>query len=264
MPFGLTNAPSTFQALINSIFLPHLRKFVLVFFDDILVYSPTWDSHLQHLTIVLRIVGNHRLFLKRSKCFFAQSEVAYLGHVVSHAGVTVDKAKVTTVTSWPRPSDTTTLRGFLGLTGYYRKFVQNYGLIAAPLTKLLNKNAFKWTIEATEAFNKLKQALTTTPVLTLPDFSQQFIVECDASDIGIGAVLQQQGRPISFYSHTLAQRHHKLPAYEKELIGLIKAVRHWSAYFWGQSFIIRTDHYSLKYLLEQRISTPLQQRWMCC
>lgn len=248
---------------MNSIFQAHLRKFVLVLFDDILVYSPSWDSHLQHIRTILRTLGEHQLFLKRSKCSFAQTTVAYLGHIVSQEGVMVDNAKIQAVTSWPQPTNPTALRGFLGLTGYYRKFVKNYGVIAAPLTKLLRKHAFQWTSDATVAFEELKTALTTTPVLALPDFKRQFIIECDASDMGIGAVLQQEGRPISFYSHTLALRYQKLPAYEKVLIGLIKAVRHWNSYFWGQYFIVRTDHYSLKYLLEQRIATPSQQRWVC-
>lgn len=175
----------------------------------------------------------------------------------------VDSAKIQAVTSWPQPTNPTALRGCLGLTGYYRKFVKDYGFIAAPLTKLLRKHAFQCTSDATVAFDELKTALTTTPVLVLPDFTRQFIIECDALDMGIGAVLQQEGRPISFYSHTLALRHQKLPAYEKELIGLIKAVRHWNSYFRGQYFIVRTDHYSLKCLLEQRIATPSQQHWVC-
>lgn len=163
----------------------------------------------------------------------------------------------------PHGHNPTALRGFLGLTGYYRKFVKNYGVIAKPLTKLLRNHAFQWSSEATVAFEELKTALTTTPVLALPDFTRQFIIECDASDMGIGPVLQQKGRPISFYSHTLALRHQKLSAYEKELMGLIKAVRHWNSCLWDQSFIIRTNHYSLKYLLEQRIATHSQQRWVC-
>ncbi|KZV22888.1 hypothetical protein F511_39975 [Dorcoceras hygrometricum] len=148
----------------------------------------------------------------------------------------------------------TTLRGFLGLIGYYRKFVQNYGVIAAPLTNMMCKQNFSWTTKSLHAFELLKKVLTSTHIVALPDFSTPYIVECDASETGIGAVLQQQGRPIAFFSNALALCHRKLPAYEKELLGLTKAVRHGHAYFWGNSFIVRTDHYSLKFLLEQRIT----------
>lgn len=227
---------------MNSIFSGILRKFVLVFFDDILVYSATWEAHLCHLRTVFTILQQQHLFLKKSKCQFAQKQVAYLGHVVSKKGVSVDDNKITAIQRWPQPITLKALRGFLGLTGYYRKFVQNYGFIAAPLTNMLRKQGFLWTAASLHAFETLKNVLTSTPVLALPDFSTPFIVECDASETGIGAVLQQQGRPVAFFSSALALRHKKLPAYEKELIGLTKAVRHWHSYFWENSFIVRTDH----------------------
>lgn len=262
MPFGLTNAPSTFQALMNEVFQPYLRKFVLVFFDDILVYSRTWIEHLHHLRIVFEVLQNQQLFLKKSKCAFAQSQIEYLGHVISSEGVHADPSKIQAMLSWPQPKTVRGLRGFLGLTGYYRKFVHNYGLIAAPLTNMLRHKSFQWTDEAVQAFNKLKELMTTTPVLALPDFAQPFIVECDASDSGIGAVLLQNGRPVAYFSRMMAARHRSLPAYEKELIGLVKAVKHWHSYLWGRVFLIRTDHYSLKFLLEQKLLSPIQQKWL--
>ncbi|XP_073050542.1 transposon Ty3-G Gag-Pol polyprotein isoform X1 [Primulina eburnea] len=262
MPFGLTNAPSTFQSIMNSVFGQYLRQFILVFFDDILIYSSTWDDHLCHIRTVFSILRQQQFVLKRSKCVFAKKEVSYLGHVVNQTGVKVDEDKIKAITQWPAPNTVKGLRGFLGLTGYYRKFVKDYGTIAAPLTQLLKKNSFKWSDEASRAFALLKTVMTTTPVLALPDFSAHFVVECDASDTGIGAVLHQNGRPLAFFSQPLPQRHKKLPAYEKELIGLAKAVRHWRPYFWGNTFVVRTDHYSLKFLLEQRITTSPQQHWV--
>ena len=150
-----------------------------------------------------------------------------LGHVISVAGVAMDESKVDAIQAWPVPKTLRALRGFLGLTGYYRKFIANYGVIAAPLTALMKKEAFRWSANATEAFNALKMALTTAPVLQLPDFSQEFVVDCDASGTGFGAVLHQSQGPIAFFSRTVAPQHRKLAAYERELIGLVQAVRHW-------------------------------------
>ena len=189
MTFGLTNAPSTFKGLMNSVFKPFLRKFVLVFFDDILIYSKSWKDHVEHVDKVLQLLEEKQLYAKRSKCFFGVQEVEYLGHIVSHEGVKVDPSKITAIKEWKIPTSIKHLRGFLGLTWYYRKFVKNYGRISAPLTTLLSKDAFSWTLEATKPFEHLKEAMCQTPVLATPDFTKTFIVECDASGNGIGVFL---------------------------------------------------------------------------
>ncbi|KAK1679834.1 hypothetical protein QYE76_040682 [Lolium multiflorum] len=234
MPFGLSNAPATFQALMNDVLSPYLRRFVLVFFDDILIYSASWAEHLQHVAIIFNELRAHRLHLKRSKCSFGTTSVAYLGHVISADGVAMDADKVAAVAAWPTPQSPRALRGFLGLAGYYRRYIQDFGLIAAPLTRLLRRDAFSWDEEAATAFAALQRALTTGP--------------------GEG--------PLAFFSRPFAARHHKLAAYERELIGLVQAVRHWRAYLWGRTFRVRTDHYSLKFLLDQRLSTVPQHRWI--
>jgi hypothetical protein len=262
MAFGLCNAPATFQALMNDVLRPFLRRFVLVFFDDILIYSKTWADHLRHLRAVLDVLHQHRLFVKRSKCAFAAPSVAYLGHVISAAGVSMDPAKVQAIVDWPVPRSVRAVRGFLGLAGYYRKFVHNYGTVAAPLTALLKRDGFAWHDEAAAAFTALKAAVTSAPVLAMPDFAKTFIVECDASSHGFGAVLVQEGHPVAFFSRPIAPRHRDLAAYERELIGLVQAVRHWRPYLWGRQFIVKTDHYSLKYLLDQRLATIPQHHWV--
>jgi hypothetical protein len=204
MPFGLSNAPATFQALMNLVLQPFLRRCVLVFFDDILIYSRSWTEHLQHLRAILEVLRVNSLHVKRSKCSFATNTVAYLGHVISGDGVAMDGAKVEAVASWPQPRSARGLRGFLGLAGYYRRFIKDFGAIAAPLTQLLKKDAFLWTDEATTAFTALKEALTTAPVLHLLDFTTYFIVDCDASGTGFGAVLHQDAGPIAFFSKQFA------------------------------------------------------------
>ena len=262
MPFGLTNAPASFQALMNDILQPFLRRFVLVFFDDILIYSSSWSEHLQHVKMGFQQLRAHQLFLKKSKCFFGEPSVTYLGHIVSAAGVAMDPSKVAAVGSWPRPRTLRALRGLLGLSGYYRKFIAGYGAIAAPLTALLKGTSFSWTDDAEWAFSDLKQALMHAPLLQLPDFTKRFVVDCDASGTGFGAVLHQGDGPIAFFSRAVAPHHAKLPAYERELIGLVKAVRNWRPYLWGRAFTVRTDHSSLKFILDQRLSTIPQHAWV--
>jgi hypothetical protein len=226
MPFGLSNAPATFQALMNDVLQPFFRRFVLVFFNDILIYNSSWTEHLQHIHLALEALRCHSLHVKRSKCSFGERSVAYLGHVISANGVAMDDDKVEAVASWPEPRSVRGVRGFLGLAGYYRKFIRDFGSIAAPLTRLLRKEAFAWTPEVAEAFTALKRALSTGPVLQMPDFSRQFIVDCDASGTGFGVVLHQGEGPLAFFSRPFAAHHSKLVAYEWELIGLVQAVRH--------------------------------------
>uniref|UniRef100_A0A8I6WK04 Uncharacterized protein n=1 Tax=Hordeum vulgare subsp. vulgare TaxID=112509 RepID=A0A8I6WK04_HORVV len=262
MPFGLSNTPATFQALMNDVLSPYLRRFVLVFFDDILIYSASWAEHLQHVAIIFNELRAHRLHLKRSKCSFGTTSAAYLGHVISADGLAMDTDKVAAVAAWPIRRSPRALRGFLGLAGYYRKYIRDFGLIAAPLTRLLRRDAFSSDEEATTAFEALQRALTTGPVLQMPDFDIPFMVDCDASGIGFGAVLHQGEGPLAFFSRHFAARHHKLAAYERELIGLVQAVHHWRPYLWGRSFRVRTDPYNLKFLLDQRLSTIPQHQWI--
>ena len=174
----------------------------------------------------------------------------------------MDPTKIEAVEAWPRPHSLRALRGFLGLTGYYRKFIAGYGGVAAPLTALLKREAFKWNDDAEAAFIQLKQSLMTAPLLQMSDFTKKFVVDCDASGTGFGAVLHQGDGAIAFFSRPVALHHQQLPAYERELIGLVKAVRHWRPYLWGRSFTVRTDHYSLKFLLDQRLSTIPQHTWV--
>ncbi|CAN6458156.1 unnamed protein product [Victoria cruziana] len=213
MPFGLTNAPATFQRCMNDLFRRYLRKFVLVFFDDILVYSATLEEHARHLEVVLKVLRDNNLFAKQSKCTFGQTSIGYLGHIVDEQG-------------------------------------------------MLRRNAFEWTDKSLEAFTHLKNALVSAPVLTLPDFTKMFVVETDACDVGVGAVLSQDGHPIAYMSKALTKRAKPFSTYEKEMLVIVVAVEKWRPYLIGRHFIVKIDHASLKHLLQQKISTPTQQRWI--
>ncbi|KAJ0493125.1 putative nucleotidyltransferase, Ribonuclease H [Helianthus annuus] len=261
MPFGLTNAPSTFQATMNDVFRNALRRYVLVFFDDILIYSATRDQHYQHLHSVFQTLANINFFAKPSKCIFAVDSISYLGHIISSKGVEAEPDKLQAIQNWPTPSSLTNLRGFLGLTGYYRRFVRDYARIAAPLTDILKKPAFKWTPEASIAFDKLKSSMVSLITLTLPNFTRPFDVTTDASNVAIGAVLSQGDRPIAFFSKKMCPRMQASSAYVRELYAITEAVKKWRQYLLGRKFNIFTDQQSLKHLLSQVVQTPEQYRW---
>lgn len=251
MAIGLTGAPGTFQAAMNGTLALGLRRFVLVFFDDILVFSPSLEAHVDHLRQVFQWLQADKWKLKLSKCTFARESISYLGHIISRQGLSTDPTKIHAVIDWPAPSSVRQLRGFLGLAGYYCKFVRNFSIIAKPLTDLLKKDKlFVWTSTHEEAFTVLKQALCSAPVLALPDFSLPFHIETDASGSGIGAVLQQNGHPIAFISKALSPRNQGLSVYEKEYLAILMAVDQWRHYFLQGEFFIHTDHRSLIHLNE--------------
>lgn len=207
MAFGLTGAPGSFQEAMNSTLAPYLRKFVLVFFDDILVYSSSYEEHVVHLRLVFALLSKDQWKIKLSKCSFSQKEIRYLGHIISEQGVSTDPSKISAISQWPRPVNAKELRSFLGLAGYYRKFVRHFGIISKPLTDLLNKHAlFVWTVDHDKSFAALKSALCSSPVLALPNIDAPFAIETDASGMGVGAVLLQNGHPLAFISKALGPK----------------------------------------------------------
>ncbi|KAL0544458.1 hypothetical protein IC582_019573 [Cucumis melo] len=263
MSFGLTNAPAVFMDLMNRVFREFLDTFVIVFIDDILIYSKTEAEHEKHLRMVLQTLRDNKLYAKFSKCEFWLKQVSFLGHVVSKAGVSVDPAKIEAVTGWTRPSTVSEVRSFLGLAGYYRRFVENFSRIATPLTQLTRKGApFIWSKACEDSFQNLKQKLVTTPVLTVPDGSGSFVIYSDASKKDLGCVLMQQGKVVAYASRQLKSHEQNYPTHDLELAAVVFALKIWRHYLYGEKIQIFTDHKSLKYFFTQKELNMRQRRWL--
>ncbi|KAK8941176.1 hypothetical protein KSP39_PZI010028 [Platanthera zijinensis] len=263
MPFGLTNAPAVFMDLMNRVFKEYLDKFVIVFIDDILIYSKDKEEHAEHLKIVLQTLKNQALYAKFSKCDFWLNEVSFLGHVVTEQGLSVDPTKVEAIMNWPRPTTITEIRSFLGLAGYYRKFVKNFSEIALPLTKLMRKNVpFIWTEDCQVAFDRLKESVTTAPVLVMLCGSEGFQIYSDASLKGLECVLMQNGKVIAYTSRQLKEAERNYPTHDLELAAVVFALKIWRHYLYGAQCDIFTDHKSLKYIFSQKELNMRQRRWL--
>ncbi|GJY75755.1 putative mitochondrial protein [Tanacetum coccineum] len=285
MPFGLTNAPSTCQALMNEVMVKELldsgvikpsnspfASSIVMELHGAAVFSKLdlrsgyhqirmykYDIAKTAFKRIKALMNENKLFVKKTKCVFGTSHVEYLRHVISAEGVATDPSKIS---AWPIPTNNKQLRGFLRLIGYYRRFIKSFVEISRPLTQLLKKGGYKWSSATQLAFETLKEAMMKAPVLAFPDFTQLFVVETDASGVGIGAVLQQKGHPISYMSKTISLKHQSLSTFKKEFLAILLALDKWRGYLLDRHFIIKTDHCSLKYLLDQRITTPTQMKWL--
>ena len=263
MPFRLTNAPAVFMALMNKVFQPYIDKFVIVFIDDILVYSRDEEEHANHLRLALQTLREKQLYAKFNKCEFWLDQVVFLGNIVSGEGIKVDLKKIEAVLNREPPKNVPELRSFLGLARYYRRFVKGFSIIAAPLTKLLRKNVeYKWTEACQSSFEELKAKLTTAPVLASPSGTSGFVVYSDASYQGLGCVLMQHGRVIAYASRQLSPYEISYPTHDLELAAVVFSLKIWRHYLYGETFQIFTDHKSLKYLLSQKELNMRQRRWL--
>ena len=205
MHFGLTNVPSTFMRLMNHILRAYIGKFVVVYFDDILVYSKSLDEHVTHLKAIFDVLRKEKLYANIKKCTFCTNKITFLGYVVNDKGIHVDQEKVKVIREWPKPTSVSDVKSFHGLASFYRRFIKDFSTIAAPITECIKKNmGFRWGEKQDDAFNLLKDKLCSAPLLALPNFAKTFEIECDASGIGIGGVLMQEGRPIAFFSEKLS------------------------------------------------------------
>ncbi|XP_056864071.1 uncharacterized protein LOC130511209 [Raphanus sativus] len=263
MPFGLTNAPAAFMKMMNGTFRDFLDEFVIIFIDDILVYSKSKEDHERHLRAVLERLREQQLFAKLSKCSFWQKSIGFLGHIVSSEGVSVDPEKVVAIRAWPQPKNATEVRSFLGLAGYYRKFVKGFASLAQPMTQLTGKDVkFVWSEECERSFSALKNMLTSAPVLVLPEEDQPYVVYTDASITGLGCVLIQHGKVIAYASRQLRKHEGNYPTHDLEMAAVVFALKIWRSYLYGAKVQILTDHKSLKYIFTQPELNLRQRRWM--
>ncbi|GJS84208.1 putative reverse transcriptase domain-containing protein [Tanacetum coccineum] len=238
MPFGLTNAPAVFMDLMNRVCRPYLDKFVIVFIDDILIYSKTQEKHVEHLRLVLGLLKKEKLYAKFSKCEFWLREVQFLGRVINGNRIHVDPSKIEAVKNWKAPRTPTEVRSFLGLAGYYRRFIENFSKIAKSLTILTQKSkTFDWGEEQELAFQTLKDKLCNAPILALPDGPKDFVVYCDASGIGLGCVLMQRGKVIAYASRQLKIHEKNYTTHDLELGAVVFALKIWRHYLYGTKSI---------------------------
>jgi hypothetical protein len=278
MPMGLTNAPATFQTLMNTVLQPYLDRFVIVYLDDILVFSNSIDEHCDHLDQVLGTLSQNELFAKPTKCMIGVSEVEFCGHIVGGGVVRTSRSKTKLVEEWPIPTNVHEVRQFLGLASYYRRFVRNFATIAAPLSDLLKETdaelrkkknrPIAWTARCQHAFEMLKDRLTSEPVLRQPDWHKPFVIETDASEWAIGCTLLQMDsdgvlHPVAFDGRKLQGAELNYAVQEKELLAIKHAIRTWSHYIDNHTRTkILTDHESLKYLKDTKVPSKRLAHWI--
>jgi hypothetical protein len=263
MSFGLTNALAYFMNLMNKVFMEELDEFVVVFIDDILVYSKSVEEHEKHLRVVLEKLRAHKLYAKFSKCEFWLEKISFLRHILTAEGVAVDPEKVETASNWRQPTNVSEIRSFHGLAGYYRRFIEGFSKIARPMTELLKKlKKFTWTEICERSFQELTRRLTTTLVLTLPDIQWDFIIYSDASRQGLGCVLMQDGKVVTYVSRQLKPHEQNYSTHDLEFAAIVHALKIWRHYLIGNKYEIYTDHKSLKYIFTQPDLNLRQRRWL--
>ncbi|GKA48305.1 putative nucleotidyltransferase, ribonuclease H [Tanacetum coccineum] len=263
MPFGLTNAPTVFMDLMTLVCKPYLDKFVIVFIDDILIYSRNKEEHANHLRIILELLKKEKLYAKFSKCDFWIHIVQFLGHLIDNQGLHVDPAKIEAVKNWTSPTTPTEIRQFLGLAGYYQRFIKDFSKIGKSLTELTQKNKkYIWGEDQETAFQLLKQKLGEAPILALPEGNDDFVVYCDASHQVLGAVLMQREKVIAYASRQLKPNEENYTTHDLELGAVVFALKIWRHYLYGTKCTVFTDHKSLQHILDQKELNMRQRHWL--
>jgi hypothetical protein len=263
VPFGLTNAPTTFMCLMNNVLRKFLDNFVLVFIDDILIYSKNREEHEEHFRLVLQVLREHQLYAKFSKCNFFQKQIHYLGHVISEEGVVVDPDNIKFIMEWPTPKDVSDIRSFMGLVGYYRRFIKGFSKIGCPITAFQKKrDKFTWTQECEERFQSLKHLMTHVPMMKIIDPENDFFMCTDACKEGLGGVLMQGGSVVCYESQKLNEHEVNYMTHDLELAAIVHALKMWIHYLLGRKFVLMTEHCGIRYLFDQPKLNARQSRWM--
>ena len=233
--------------LMNEVLKEFIGKFVIVYMDDILIYSQSKEEHLSHLKYVLQKLHQDKLLVNMKKCTFMKKELVYLGFVVSDEGLKMDPKKVKAITEWPTPRNVFEVRSFHGLASFYRKFIRNFSKINAPIIDTIKKDRqpFRWTVEAKRNFQLLKKKVTEKLVLVFPNFNKPFQVKCDASGESIGAVLSQDDRPVAYFSEKLNDTKRKYSSYDKEFYAIVQALKKWRYYLMAEDFVLYSDNHAL-------------------
>lgn len=260
--FGLTNAPAAFTRLAADIFKELNGDCLAFYLDDVIIYSKSVEEHREHLRKFLTLLRRHKLLAKGSKCEVGQPEVYYLGQYVSEGQIRMDDSLVKAVEDWPEPKNVKEIQKFLGLSGYYRKFIKDYAKVARPISDLVRQNSFAWEDDQRAAFHNLKQALVSAPVLALPRIGIPFTVTTDASKFAVGATLEQEGRPVAYLSHRLTDAEMNWHTGDQELLAFLISLQKWDVYLRGASFVLNTDHEPIRYLQSKPRLSPRQQRWL--
>ena len=262
MPFGLTNAPATFCNLMNDILFEYIDAFVVVYLDDIVIYSQSLREHEKHMSLVFQRLQENKLFVKKEKCEFAQRQITFLGHKISEGLIKMDENKVRAIREWSVPSKLKELRSFLGLANYYRQFIKGYSKMVAPLTDLLKKDqVWQWNLECQAVFDEFKGAISSELVLRLPNLELPFEVQTDASDRALGGVLVQEGHPVAFESRKLNGAEQRYSTHEKEMTAVIHCLQQWRHYLLGSIFTVVTDNVAKTFFTSQKKLSAKQSRW---
>jgi hypothetical protein len=262
MPFGLSNAPSTFMRVMNQVLKPFIGKFVVVYFDDILIYSRGAEERLEQLREVLLMLRSNKLSVNMKKCTFLTDKLLFLRLIVGAEGIHVDEEKVRAIQEWLTPTTVGHVRSFHGLSTFYRRFIRNFSSLVAPITECLRKGQFRWGNEQKASFAVIKERLSSAPVLALPDFEKLFEVDYDAFIVRIWAVLSHEGRPVEFFSEKLCEARQKWTTYELEFYAMIRALKHWEHYLIHWEFVLYSDHQALKFVNTQNTLNRMHTRWI--
>jgi hypothetical protein len=263
VPFGLSNAPTFFICLMNGVFQEYLVKFVIVFLDDIIIYSKLEEENEHHLRLVLQVLREHQLYSKLSKFSFYHKQIHYLGHIISKDGIEVDPESVEAIREWSMPKNVIEVRYFMGFVGYYKRLIVGFSKIAHPITSLQRKGMkFQWASDYERSFQHLKQLLTSATILRIIDPNEDFIVCTDACNEGMGGVLSQDGFVICYESRKLKEHERNYATHDLELVAIVHALRKLRHYLMGKRFELRTYHNGLKYLFDQPNLNARQSRWL--